>query len=104
MTMRFRSIAQAFASTATLWIGCLCWPQTAGAQETHVYSFEEINGKPIGTTGGIAHFGFWLKDPTDIGEILQKVTNAGGSIIDTGEFVPGSPYIFFRDPDGPSGG
>jgi len=47
MTMGFRSIAQAFASTATLWIGCLCWPQTAGAQETHVYSFEEINGNRI---------------------------------------------------------
>src|SRR5574339_581620 len=47
MTTRFRSIAQAFASTATLWIGCLCWPQTAGAQETHVYSFEEISGNRI---------------------------------------------------------
>jgi catechol 2,3-dioxygenase-like lactoylglutathione lyase family enzyme len=24
----------------------------------------------------------------------------GSEIIDKGEFVPGSPYIFFRDPDG----
>ena len=28
------------------------------------------------------------------------VRAAGGTITDTGEFIPGEPYVFFRDPDG----
>lgn len=62
--------------------------------------FEEKKDKPIGQTGGIAHFGFRLKDPHDINEIINKVIAAGGTIIDRGEFVPGSPYVFFKDIDG----
>ncbi len=62
--------------------------------------FEEKKDKPIGETGGIAHFGFRLKNPADIDEITNRVINAGGKIIGKGEFVPGSPYVFFKDPDG----
>ncbi len=62
--------------------------------------FEENENKQIGKSGGIAHFGFRLRNPEDIDEILNKIINAGGDIIDKGEFVPGSPYIFFKDPDG----
>lgn len=62
--------------------------------------FEEKKDRPIGQTGGIAHFGFRLKKPTDIDEIIDKVIIAGGTIIEKGEFVPGSPYVFFKDPDG----
>ena len=62
--------------------------------------FEEKKNKPIGETGGIAHFGFRLKNPADIEEIITKVREAGGIILDKGEFVPGSPYVFFKDPDG----
>ena len=62
--------------------------------------FEEKKDRPIGETGGIAHFGFRLKDPADIDEMVNRVTNAGGTIIDKGEFVPGSPYVFFKDSDG----
>jgi predicted enzyme related to lactoylglutathione lyase len=62
--------------------------------------FEEKKDRPIGETGGIVHFGFRLKDPADIEEIVNRVTIAGGTIIGKGEFVPGSPYVFFKDPDG----
>ena len=51
--------------------------------------FEEKKDRHIGQTGGIAHFGFRLKKPGYIDEIENK-----------GEFVPGSPYVFFNDPDG----
>src|SRR5436190_10271813 len=50
--------------------------------------FEEKKNVPIGQTGGIAHFGFRLKNPDDIDEIANKVKVAGGEIIDKGEFVP----------------
>ena len=62
--------------------------------------FEEKKDAMIGSTGGIAHFGFRLKEPKDIDEIIQKVIAAGGRIIDHGEFVKGSPYVFFKDLDG----
>ena len=62
--------------------------------------FKEKTGRLIGQTGGIAHFGFRLKNPTDIDEIVNKVIIAGGTIIDKGEFIPGSPYVFFKDLDG----
>jgi len=62
--------------------------------------FEEKDNKQIGNSGGIAHFGFRLRQPGDIDDILNKLIEAGGKIIDKGEFVSGSPYIFFKDPDG----
>ena len=62
--------------------------------------FEEKEEALIGQSGGIAHFGFRLKDPNDIKEVNRKILAAGGEIVEKGEFVPGSPYIFFKDPDG----
>jgi catechol 2,3-dioxygenase-like lactoylglutathione lyase family enzyme len=62
--------------------------------------FEEKKNAAFGETGGIAHFGFRLKDPGNIEEIARRVTTAGGIIHERGEFVPGEPYLFFRDPDG----
>ena len=61
--------------------------------------FEEKKG-PYGKTGGILHFGFRLRKAADIAEITKKIKSAGGKIIDKGNFVPGSPYVFFKDPDG----
>jgi GNAT superfamily N-acetyltransferase/catechol 2,3-dioxygenase-like lactoylglutathione lyase family enzyme len=62
--------------------------------------FEEHNSPRIGQSGGIAHFGFRLKDPNDIHEIKTRIVAAGGKIVGQGEFVKGSPYIFFKDLDG----
>ena len=62
--------------------------------------FEEKKDCPIGQTGGIEHFGFRLKNPADIDVITEKVILAGGIIVDKGEFVPGSPFVFFKDLDG----
>jgi catechol 2,3-dioxygenase-like lactoylglutathione lyase family enzyme len=62
--------------------------------------FEEKLDTPIGVSGGIAHFGFRLREAKDIEVIVSKLIDAGGVIIDKGEFVKGSPYIFFKDPDG----
>jgi len=62
--------------------------------------FEEKKSNEIGKSGGISHFGFRLREPDHIEEIINKVIEAGGDIIDKGEFVKGSPYMFFKDPDG----
>lgn len=62
--------------------------------------FEEKKSAELGKSGGIAHFGFRLKEANDIGEMMKRIISAGGRVIDSGEFVKGSPYVFFKDPDG----
>jgi catechol 2,3-dioxygenase-like lactoylglutathione lyase family enzyme len=62
--------------------------------------FEEKRNAPIGESAGIAHFGFRLKRSENINIMITKIVDAGGVIIDKGEFVKGSPYVFFKDPDG----
>lgn len=71
---------------------------TPGSQDILVFEKKETDD--IGRTGGVAHFGFRLKEPGDIDEILQRIKSTGAEIIEQGEFVPGSPYVFFKDPDG----
>jgi catechol 2,3-dioxygenase-like lactoylglutathione lyase family enzyme len=70
---------------------------TPGSHDVLV--FEKITG-PTGQSGGIAHFGFRLRTPEDIDEMLERIKASGAEIVDQGEFVPGSPYVFFKDPDG----
>ena len=70
---------------------------TPGANDIIVFQKDE---NADGKSGGIAHFGFRLRKPNDILPMEEKILKAGGKIIDKGEFVPGSPYIFFQDPDG----
>jgi catechol 2,3-dioxygenase-like lactoylglutathione lyase family enzyme len=62
--------------------------------------FEKSLAGQIGITGGIAHFGFRLRNPEDIEIMKDQILRAGGEIVQEGEFIPGSPYIFFKDPDG----
>lgn len=62
--------------------------------------FEKRDQDLVGLSGGIAHFGFRLRDPGDLEQIFKKVLEAGGTVVGKGEFVPGSPYLFFKDPDG----
>jgi len=70
---------------------------TPGANDIIVFEKKKAN---YGQTGGIAHFGFRLRNAEDIDEMATRIKSAGGTILDKGEFVPGEPYIFFRDPDG----
>jgi catechol 2,3-dioxygenase-like lactoylglutathione lyase family enzyme len=71
--------------------------QTPGARDAIVFE-EQQSG--AGAAGGVKHFGFRLTDPADIGAALSAVDLAGGKILSTGEFCPGEPFVFFRDPDG----
>lgn len=68
---------------------------------THdILVFEKSRGRSVGKTGGIAHFGFRMRKSGDINQVEKKIRKAGAKIKERGEFVPGSPYIFFYDPDG----
>ena len=71
--------------------------QTPGSRDVLVF---EQGAARSGERGGIAHFGFRLVDPADIGAAAAAVRAAGGTILREGEFCPGEPYVFFTDPDG----
>jgi catechol 2,3-dioxygenase-like lactoylglutathione lyase family enzyme len=71
--------------------------QTPGSRDVLVF---ERKPARAGKSGGIAHFGFRLKRPTDISQALMAIRAAGGKVREHGEFVPGEPYVFFSDPDG----
>ena len=71
---------------------------TPGSHDVIVFTKGENDH--IGHSGGINHFGFRLRDPADIHEIIRKAIDGGAHIISQGEFVPGSTYVFFTDPDG----
>lgn len=60
----------------------------------------ERTPRRAGKRGGIVHFGFRLKRPADIANATAAIRAAGGTIKDQGEFAPGEPYVFFKDPDG----
>jgi catechol 2,3-dioxygenase-like lactoylglutathione lyase family enzyme len=71
--------------------------QTPGSRDVIVFERETANA---GRSGGVAHFGFRLRDPSDIAQACSAIEAAGGQIRDRGEFIPGEPYVFFTDPDG----
>ena len=71
--------------------------QTPGSKDILV--FETQKKKPVKIKRDF-HFGFRLLKPSGIKHIIKTVERAGGKIKESGEFVPGEPYVFFYDPDG----
>ena len=71
--------------------------QTPGARDVLV--FERTASVPAGP-GPVVHFGFRLVDPAGIDTAAERVVQAGGEVVEQGEFVPGEPYLFARDRDG----
>jgi len=79
-----------------------CYPdfiqvQTPGSKDIIVF---ETQKKKTPNSKKEFHFGFRLPKPSDLRPIIKKIKEAGGKIKETGEFVPGEPYVFFYDPDG----
>jgi catechol 2,3-dioxygenase-like lactoylglutathione lyase family enzyme len=73
--------------------------QVQGPGPHDVLAFER-RPDVAGAVGGIIHFGFRLTRPEDIQAAVAAVEGAGGIVTSRGEFAPGLPYAFVRDPDG----
>lgn len=71
--------------------------QTPGSRDVLVF---ECRRSRAGRAGGVVHFGFRLQRPGDIARAVRAILGAGGKVLDQGEFIPGEPYVFFKDPDG----
>ena len=53
-----------------------------------------------GAAGAIDHFGFRLRDKTQLGRAVEEVIAAGGALVERGEHAPGVAYAYVADPDG----
>ena len=73
--------------------------QVLGPGPHDVIAFEK-RPEEAGARGGIIHFGFRLTRAEDIAAAVESVKAAGGTVSSQGEFAPGLPYAFVRDPDG----
>ena len=73
--------------------------QVLGPGAHDVIAFERRPAE-AGAAGGIIHFGFRLLRPDDIDSAVAAVLAAGGTLTSQGEFAPGVPYAFVKDPDG----
>jgi catechol 2,3-dioxygenase-like lactoylglutathione lyase family enzyme len=93
----FRFYEEVFGMVAVYRDNGFIQAQTPGCRDVLV--FEQKSDRAPGS-GGIAHFGFRLVDPDDIDAAVRAVEAAGGEILARGEFCPGEPYVFCRDPDG----
>ena len=67
-----------------------------GPHDVIVFERRESHGK----LGGIDHFGFRLTDPADIDDAVREAEAAGAKIVRRGEFGPGLPFVYIKDPDG----
>lgn len=71
--------------------------QTPGCHDIIVF---EQGEKSSSQGNGVVHFGFRLVRPENLEDIVNVVEAAGGTIVNQGEFEPGEPYVFIKDPDG----
>jgi catechol 2,3-dioxygenase-like lactoylglutathione lyase family enzyme len=73
--------------------------QVLGPGPHDVIAFDRADPSAI-VPGGITHFGFRLKRPTDIDLAVAEVERAGGRLLRRGEFAKGLPFAYVHDPDG----
>ncbi|HWP45219.1 MAG TPA: VOC family protein [Blastocatellia bacterium] len=73
--------------------------QVQGPGPYDVIAFEK-DSTMAGERGGMTHFGFRLTEPGDIDAAVEEVERAGGTLLRRGEFAPGYPFAYVKDPDG----
>ena len=73
--------------------------QLKGPGPNDVLAFER-DPDNAGKLGGILHFGFRLVSPGDIDTVVDGALRAGGVLVRRGEFAPGYPFAYVKDPDG----
>jgi catechol-2,3-dioxygenase len=74
--------------------------QTPGSSEVFTIN-QDTDHQEIGHMGGIAHFGFRLREPMDMQEIIRAASNLGAiPTVHGGSEEKGRLYAFVKDPDG----
>jgi catechol 2,3-dioxygenase-like lactoylglutathione lyase family enzyme len=73
---------------------------TPGSRDIVTLNEDPAEARLAGVGGGVAHFGFRLKDSGDLDAALAEVEAAGGKVIRCGEHAPGVRFAYVADPDG----
>ena len=84
---------------------CVLYNNGAAAELTtpgchDIMSLNSGRTSKVRAMGAVTHIGFRLVDPADIDDAVDAIEAAGGTVTERGEFEPGAPYVFARDPDG----
>ncbi len=86
--------------------GAMVFLQTQGGDDLLTLSSltvpSELDGRtdqPVGTSGGLDHFGIRVADGATLARVLEQVTQFGGTVLSSA-VVHGAPTAFVRDPDG----
>jgi catechol-2,3-dioxygenase len=75
--------------------------QTLGSHEIITINATPEASVEIGKMGGIAHFGFRLREPIEMDRVLGEIVRLGGkSVSQGGSKEKGRLYAFGTDPDG----
>jgi catechol 2,3-dioxygenase-like lactoylglutathione lyase family enzyme len=79
----------------------LIFLRTPGSRDTITLNDGPDQGdRRPGESGGVAHFGFRLKEGVDLDQAIEEVLAAGGRLERRGEHAPGEPFAYVTDPDG----
>lgn len=75
--------------------------QTPGTHEIFTINASSDDQEHRGKMGGIAHFGFRLREPMEMNKILEHIVQLGGKAgSQGGSKEKGRLYAFGTDPDG----
>src|SRR5438046_830432 len=75
--------------------------QTPGTHEIITINASPDEIQNVGKMGGIAHFGFRLREPMEMSKVLEDITRLGGKAVSQGgSKEKGRLYAFGTDPDG----
>ncbi len=74
--------------------------RTPGARDTLTLNADPAQVDQAGRRGGVDHFGFRLKDASQLGAAIVAVEAGGGRLVERSEHVPGVPFAYVEDPDG----
>ena len=73
---------------------------TPGKGDVLTLHEDRENKARAGDNGGISHFGFRMKNHTQLDQAIEEVVRGGGTFVERGEHAPGIHYAYVTDPDG----
>jgi catechol 2,3-dioxygenase-like lactoylglutathione lyase family enzyme len=74
--------------------------RTPGSRDTVTLHGPPHNAGRTGVMGGVAHFGFRLRDRAQLEKAIGEVLAAGGKLQERGTHASGQQYAYVCDPDG----
>jgi catechol 2,3-dioxygenase-like lactoylglutathione lyase family enzyme len=73
---------------------------TPGSDDTITLNEDPAEADKAGQSGGVAHFGFRLADPSQLETAIAEIERAGGRLIERGLHGGSFPFAYVADPDG----